>query len=330
MSLESATYISQLNSSNPLASDGVQQGDDHLRLIKAALQNTFEAFTDDPLESSQEELDGAVETLAAGTQKSASGGVSAPGMAFKDDTDTGWSNPAADTIKGSVGGVEFVAVASDKKVTFASEITATKLNGPGAVPIGMPCPWFEDTLPDSTLWGDYAWLNGQVIANANTRCPALLARWQDKYGGNGVTTMGVPDARDNVLVGKGTMGGTSAVNRIVSGVTSFVSSTLGAMFGAALHTLTSSQVPATAITGSGTVTPTVGGGNPALAVPVGHNQAILDNSASITPNTTGFVGSDFTGFDTKTVSISGAVSGGGGSHNIVQPSIVCNWIVRLA
>jgi len=35
MSLESGTYISQLNSSNPTASDDVSEGDDHLKLIKA-------------------------------------------------------------------------------------------------------------------------------------------------------------------------------------------------------------------------------------------------------------------------------------------------------
>lgn len=41
MSLESATYISQLIPSNPPASDPRGQGDDHLRLIKSALQTTF-------------------------------------------------------------------------------------------------------------------------------------------------------------------------------------------------------------------------------------------------------------------------------------------------
>lgn len=42
MSLESATYVSQLSASNPVGStDLVSQGDDHIRLIKAALQNTF-------------------------------------------------------------------------------------------------------------------------------------------------------------------------------------------------------------------------------------------------------------------------------------------------
>jgi len=42
MGLESATYISQLVATNPVgATDPKAQGDDHLRLIKSTLQNTF-------------------------------------------------------------------------------------------------------------------------------------------------------------------------------------------------------------------------------------------------------------------------------------------------
>lgn len=45
MALESAQYVSQLNSSNPLSTDTVSQADDHLRLIKQALVNTFPNLT---------------------------------------------------------------------------------------------------------------------------------------------------------------------------------------------------------------------------------------------------------------------------------------------
>lgn len=41
MPLESATYLFDLVPTNPPGTDGVSQGDDHLRLIKAVLQNTF-------------------------------------------------------------------------------------------------------------------------------------------------------------------------------------------------------------------------------------------------------------------------------------------------
>lgn len=41
MGLEAATYVSDLNSANPLGADQEKQGDDHIRLVKAALKATF-------------------------------------------------------------------------------------------------------------------------------------------------------------------------------------------------------------------------------------------------------------------------------------------------
>ena len=41
MTVESASYISQLNTANPAASDNISEGDDHLRLIKSVLQTQF-------------------------------------------------------------------------------------------------------------------------------------------------------------------------------------------------------------------------------------------------------------------------------------------------
>ena len=46
MGLESATYISGLNASNPInATDVVGEGDDHIRLLKSTLLNTFPSIT---------------------------------------------------------------------------------------------------------------------------------------------------------------------------------------------------------------------------------------------------------------------------------------------
>jgi len=45
MGLETGTYISDLNSSNPVAGDPVNEGDDHLRLIKSTVKATFPSIT---------------------------------------------------------------------------------------------------------------------------------------------------------------------------------------------------------------------------------------------------------------------------------------------
>tara|TARA_R110000744_G_scaffold118271_2_gene220915 strand:- start:359 stop:847 length:489 start_codon:yes stop_codon:yes gene_type:complete len=41
MTVESASYISQLNTSYPAASDNISEGDDHLRLVKSVLKTQF-------------------------------------------------------------------------------------------------------------------------------------------------------------------------------------------------------------------------------------------------------------------------------------------------
>lgn len=51
MSLETAQFIHQLNPSNPSGADRLKEGDDHIRLLKAALKNTFPGLTG-PLDAS--------------------------------------------------------------------------------------------------------------------------------------------------------------------------------------------------------------------------------------------------------------------------------------
>ena len=45
MPLESATYIDDLNASNPATTDGVTAGDDHIRLVKSVLKATFPSIS---------------------------------------------------------------------------------------------------------------------------------------------------------------------------------------------------------------------------------------------------------------------------------------------
>ena len=45
MALETATYISGLIATNPVATDGLAQADDHMRLIKSTIKATFPSIT---------------------------------------------------------------------------------------------------------------------------------------------------------------------------------------------------------------------------------------------------------------------------------------------
>lgn len=60
MPIETASYIADLNSGNPGATDGIVQGDDHLRLIKGVLKAQFPNFTSAAFTNTQAEVAAAV------------------------------------------------------------------------------------------------------------------------------------------------------------------------------------------------------------------------------------------------------------------------------
>ena len=45
MALETGTFINSLNASNPVATDGLAQADDHMRLIKSTILASFPSIT---------------------------------------------------------------------------------------------------------------------------------------------------------------------------------------------------------------------------------------------------------------------------------------------
>ena len=44
MALETAAWVTQFVDTNPTATDPVSQGDDHLRMIKTVLKNSFPGY----------------------------------------------------------------------------------------------------------------------------------------------------------------------------------------------------------------------------------------------------------------------------------------------
>lgn len=76
MGLESATYINGLVETNPTSSDNANQGDNHLRLIKATLKATFPNITG-PVTVTQTTLNTPYLPLAGGTLTGALTGTSA-------------------------------------------------------------------------------------------------------------------------------------------------------------------------------------------------------------------------------------------------------------
>lgn len=97
MGLEVATYISGLNASNPVnATDGVNAGDDHLRLIKSTLLNSFPNITG-AMNASHTELN----HLVGITGKTGTGNVALSAS----PTFTGTITAAAITASGIISGI---------------------------------------------------------------------------------------------------------------------------------------------------------------------------------------------------------------------------------
>src|SRR5882672_11204563 len=117
MPLETASYISDLVTGNPAATDGLNQGDDHLRLLKTVIKNTFPNFSAAALNSTQAAIDAAV---AAVTGTSAltmlAGAVATPGLRVAGSLTTGLYSPGANQLGVTVNNQSSQVWNADKSV----------------------------------------------------------------------------------------------------------------------------------------------------------------------------------------------------------------------
>lgn len=80
MPLETASYINQLDAANPLGSDPIASGDDHIRLIKAALKATFPNVAG-VVNATNAQLDNAINAVLKDGSVAMTGPLSLPGNA---------------------------------------------------------------------------------------------------------------------------------------------------------------------------------------------------------------------------------------------------------
>jgi microcystin-dependent protein len=290
-----------------------------MRLLKSSLQATFPNFTAVALASTQAQIDAAV-TAGLGTTAGAFavGTALLPGLFPLGSPSTGFWSPAANQVAFSISGVQALLMGGTALVTTMSiaaptiVITGAYSGGTGQlVPIGAVLEWYDDVLPTE---GGYCWANGQIIASANTVCPILLARWGSRFGGNGTTTMGVPDRRDTVGIGKSTMGGVSS-----RGLQTLTNTVLGTLIGLANNVLVTLNLPP--------YTPTVASYN--LTFPVQGSYYAAGSPVQV--SAADGVNNGGAGFPSVTGTITMSAQGGTSAPvNNVQPSTTCNYILRLA
>jgi microcystin-dependent protein len=322
MALESATYISDLVSTNPTSSDGIAQGDDHLRLLKSTIKATFPNVSG-AVTATHTELnyvDGV--TSAIQGQIDAKAPLASPtftGTVVLPST-TSVGNVTATELGYLDGVTSSIQTQIDAKASTASLGTAASLNvGTSAnnivqldgsaklpavdgsaltnlpvsfsMPSGCVMPYAGSSAPSGWLFAF-----GQNVSR--TTYAALFAAIGTAYGsGDGSTTFALPDLRGRVVAGKDDMGGTSA-NRLTNQTGGLDGDVLGATGGAETHTLTIAQMPAHTHTVSGVFDTTSGTNN----VGSGSND----------------------GFVSATTSSAGS----GAAHNNVQPTLVLNYIIK--
>lgn len=187
------------------------------------------------------------------------------------------------------------------------------------VPLGVAVDYWGAFPPPG-----YAFLYGQELSR--TTYADLFAVIGTAAGaGNGTTTFNLPDYRDVVSSGRGDMGGTAK-----GLLSNFASTVIGAIFGTQSHTLTEAQMPSHTHTGTAasagshdhTLTLSSTGNNGSENASVARFNAPTVSNWGMATGTT-----NTTGAHTHTVTV--AAKGGGLEHPNVQPTIICNKIMRV-
>ncbi len=176
---------------------------------------------------------------------------------------------------------------------------------------GMVMPYAGSSAPTGFLL-----CGGQAVSR--TTYSDLFAVVGTTYGvGDGSSTFNLPDLQGRVVAGKDDMSGSSA-NRLTDAVTGGLNGdTLGDTGGTESHTLTSAQSGLVGHTHgvSASLEAVTGGGTSTTGVDTGES-AFQGNNAS---NNTSMIN----------VSISAVASADASeAHNIVQPTIILNYIIK--
>jgi microcystin-dependent protein len=197
---------------------------------------------------------------------------------------------------------------------------------PYNIPIASSIEYWGSTAPNSSFVFPY----GQAISR--TTYSALFALLSTTYGtGDGSTTFNLPDLRGRGTACLDNMGG-SAASRLTSTYFGTAATALGAVGGAESQTLTLAQTPS-GITVTGTIAVTAPGSNGGVPVApagatVGSTQVQVGASGAYAPTV------PITGWG-PTQSLQGtgqtmtSNNTSGNPHPILQPTILCNRIMRI-
>jgi microcystin-dependent protein len=216
------------------------------------------------------------------------------------------------------------------RITFSGTawIVNNVVSSPYSIPIGGMIPYTGATAPNSGFVLPY----GQCISR--TTYATYFAMVGTTYGAcDGTTTFGVPDIRGRVIAGTDNMGGSSA-NRLYPPATGGVTDArvAGSVGGEKQHTLTVAELashyhvasiydPGHTHSSAGNLLQTAG--TFWYNARVDFGQQIFYGTAGISASATGVRVTSSNGLDTT------YSQGGNAAHNVVQPTIVLPYILRI-
>lgn len=244
-----------------------------------------------------------------GQFKASDGSLIAPAISFSNEINTGFYRPAANQLGVIINGIQ------------VGLFTANGLSG--GAPIGAVLDYSGITAPAGFLLP-----YGQAISRVTYA--AYFSIVGTTYGsGDGVTTFNMPDLRGRSIAGLDNMGGVSA-GRLSA---SFTSTSPGNSGGEATHLLVGAEMPVHTHDVNITSATENANHNHLYTVPTTKTAtAVVTNGL---PSSIFWSGTDatITQFEGQThqhtVNGTSTVSGGGGVHNNVQPTMVMNKIIYV-
>jgi microcystin-dependent protein len=194
-------------------------------------------------------------------------------------------------------------------------------DNPFGIPLGASMQFWGTTAPNS----NFAFPFGQAISR--TTYATLFTLLSTTYGaGDGLTTFNLPDLRGRVVASPDNMGGSDA-GRLSNAASNIAGqrNSLGGTGGEVVHTLSLGELP-TGITSNGVNN-----------ISVGSSAAFIQGQPTVigqpgTGSPTGYLaGPSQAGVSSSGNNNIGVTSNntGGGAHNVVQPTILANQILRI-
>lgn len=198
---------------------------------------------------------------------------------------------------------------------------AARMDQLGGVPVGIVFDYWGDIPPPG-----YMFPFGQELSRSEYA--DLFAVIGTSAGvGNGTTTFNLPDYRAVVSAGRADMGGSTK-----SLLSKYASTVMAAIFGVQEHTLTEAQMPGHNHGGGGSVSSVADHfhtttGTPAASNGISEVRSNVFGGGNTQQSPSSFRVTDWAGGHTHTYSI--PTVGGSTAHPNVQPTIICNKIMRV-